>query len=294
MRRLFTTKEAEKLGLSAKALECGVAAGRFRRAVRGVYAEGPEDVSRLDVGRATVLATGGVAAGALGGVLLGLDSVDLDDTEVIVAGGRSSRRPGVRRRLLDPARVMEVGGVPCAGGLQVLIDLAATLDDLRWEQALESALRQGHVTIEEMEAVALVLGASRTPGAGRVRRVLAVRPPGAPATESLLETHAVQLVRRSLWVPTPRRQEEVFDEYGIFVARVDLSLPEQGVFFELDGQQHAGQPVYDANRETAIVAATGWLCGRLSWREVVHFPNSTLRRIERIVLQAMRRPLPPR
>lgn len=36
---------------------------------------------------------------------------------------------------------------------------------------------------------------------------------------------------------------------------IDLAWPELGIFIELDGQHHEDQPVYDASRETAIVAA---------------------------------------
>ena len=62
------------------------------------------------------------------------------------------------------------------------------------------------------------------------------------------------------------------------------------MFFELDGEQHLGQPVYDARRETGIVAATGWLCGRFTWTEVVRVPTVTARRMGAIAEQARRRP----
>jgi very-short-patch-repair endonuclease len=55
-------------------------------------------------------------------------------------------------------------------------------------------------------------------------------------------------------------------ESGLFVARVDLCKPEIGLFLELDGQHHKDQPVYDARRETAVVAATGMLPGRCGTR----------------------------
>src|SRR2546430_4158695 len=83
--------------------------------------------------------------------------------------------------------------------------------------------------------------------------VLVLRPAAAPPTESLLETLMVQLARTVPGLGPPVRQLEVFDEHGQFVARVDLAWPELGLFIELDGQQHTGQPVYDARRETAVV-----------------------------------------
>jgi hypothetical protein len=208
-------------------------------------------------------------------VLLGFDGVVLDN------------RP-TRRRNLPPERITRVAGVPCVDALQALIDLASVVDDLVWEQALETALRKRLTTIDHIEQAVRI----RTPGAARIRRVLAVRPPDAPPTESMLETLMVQLMRAVPGIGPPTRQLEVFDRHGQFVARVDLSWPGDGVFFELDGQHHTGQPVYDASRETAVVATTGWLCGRFTWYEVVRTPRTTARRAYGVFEQARRRPLP--
>lgn len=128
-------------------------------------------------------------------------------------------------------------------------------------------------------------------GVGRIRRVLALRPKGARPTGSILETLMIQLARRVEGLPPPQRQVEVRNRHGDFVAFVDLAWPELGIFIELDGQGHKDQPVYDARRETAVVAATGWLVGRYTWTEVVHLPVSTARRLADIMWQARHRPL---
>jgi hypothetical protein len=180
--------------------------------------------------------------------------------------------------------VVVLGGVRCADGLTTMADLAATLDDLTWEQALESALRKTLTTVAALEGVRST----------RVRRVLALRPPGAPPTESLLETLMVQLARDVPEVGELVRQHEVRDEYDQLIARLDLSRPDLGFFFELDGEQHKGQPVYDAMRQTAVVAATGWLPGRFTWTDVTRFPESTKRSLAALALRAtaIRRPSP--
>jgi hypothetical protein len=277
MRRLFTTDEARAKGLTMAALVWGEAHGRWQRIVRGVYGEGPPDPSPLDREVALVLRNREVASGSLAGVLHALDSVDLDN------------RP-LRRRELPAERIVVVHGIRCTDGLQTLVDLAALLDDLTWEQALKSALRNKLTTIAAIEA-ALSNSGSRLSGAARMRRVLALRPPGAPPTESLLETLMVQLVREVEALDDPTRQLLVENAHGDFVAYVDLSWPGLGLFLELDGQQHKDQPVYDARRETAVVAAKGWLCGRFTWHEVRHLPNVTARRLAAIAEQARRRPM---
>ena len=171
-----------------------------------------------------------------------------------------------------------------ASGLQTMIDLATVLDDDRWEQALECALRRRLVTIADLECIE-----RWTPGAPRIRRVLQRRPAGTPPTESLLETLMVQLARSVPGLGEPVRQLEISRADGTFVARVDLCWPSLGLFLELDGQHHAGQPVYDARRETAVVAASGWLPGRFTWHEVVRIPRSTGRRLAELADQAQRR-----
>ena len=277
MRRLFTADDAAAAGLTRAALRWGDGV-RWRRLERQVYLEGPEPPGPIDLARARVLAAQTVARGGLAGVLLGLDSVTVD------------ARP-TRRRPPPAERVIQAGGVPCADGFQTLLDLAALVDDLVWEQALESALRLRLVTVEELEAILPELGRARAPGAARIRRVLARRPPGAPPTESLLETLMVQLIRRVPGLPPPTRQFRVVNAHGEVIARVDLCWPELGLFIELDGQHHPGQPKHDAARQTAISAATGWLVGRFTWDEVVRNPNVTARRLAALVDQARRRPM---
>ncbi|MGI8807882.1 MAG: DUF559 domain-containing protein [Acidimicrobiales bacterium] len=273
MRRLFTGE-----GKTRSELRWGEEKGQWRRADRGVWAEGPEELSELDRARAAVMATGGVASHHLAGALHGLDSVELDGTWVTVPPSANARRTRICRRTLPAERLTTVAGVSCTDGLQTLVDLTRSLSDPVWEQAMESALRKGLTAVAELEEVRAM----------RVRRVLERRPIGAPPTESLLETLVVQLARTVPDLPDPVRQ--LYLEAAR--ARVDLAWPDLGLFLELDGQHHKDQPVYDAHRETAVVAATGWLCGRFTWTEVVRVPHSTARRLAELADQARRRPLP--
>ena len=266
MRQLF---EFDGAGLTKGEAAWGVRVGRWTRIQRNIYAAGPEPPTSLDRARAKVLASRREARGALAGVLLGLDGVVLDD------------RP-IRRTPLPPERVCIVHDTRCANGLQTVVDLASLVHDDVWEQALECALRKKLVSIDELTAVD-----AWTPGAPRIRRVLAARPIGAPPTESLLETLALQLARPILGEPV--RQLVVRSVHGTFIARLDLSWPDLEIFFELDGQGHKDQPVYDATRETAVVAATGWLPGRFTWSEITRIPVSTQRRFAQLRAPSERR-----
>ena len=278
MRRLFTTADALRAGVSEMALRWGVRQGRWRRAMRGVYAEGREPVLRLDRARAEVLMSGSVARGRLAGVLLDLDGVVLGP-------------PHTFGRAVPSDAAVIVDGVPCTGGLQTLIDLAGVVSDDVWEQALECVLRRRLATIGQLDARLPELARTRTPGTGRIRRVLDRRGRSVPPTGSLLETLMVQLARRVAGLDAPQRQVLVETSHGDFVAFVDLAWPELGVFLELDGQQHKGQPVYDARRQTSVTAAKGWLCGRFTWDEVTRIPAVSARKLAEVIEQARLRPV---
>lgn len=275
MRILFTPGMVVPQGATEEQLRWAHDTGRVTRVVRGVYGSGADNPSALDRARAVVLRRKAEARGHLAGVLHGLDAVELDD------------RP-TRRRSLPADHVIVVAGLPCADGLTTLIDLAASLDDLTWEQALESALRKKLTTVSAIEAALPALSAARVAGTARIRRVLALRPPGAPATGSLLETLMVQLGRRVEGMGDFVRQHEVWDGDRL-IACLDLARPDVGYFLELDGQQHKDQPVYDAMRQNDVVSLTGMLPGRFTWTEVTRYPKSTQRRLARLHAQAAAR-----
>lgn len=134
MRRLFTTRDALARGITEAELRWGLRTGRWVRVRHGVLMEGPELPSELERTAADVAACDGVGSGYLAAVLHRLDSVDLD--------GRA-----VRRRDLSSDRLTVVDGIRCTNGLQTLVDIAPTVTDVSWEQALESALRKRLVSI---------------------------------------------------------------------------------------------------------------------------------------------------
>lgn len=282
MRRPFTTADALSRGWTPRSLRWAVDRGRMQRLERAVYLEGPEPPTQLERGLGRVVAVGGVATGGVAASLHELDAVSLAGAWATVPSDVASIRPRVRRYDLAAQNIVEIDGFRCTDGLWTLADLSRTLDDLRWEQALESALRANLTTVAHLEALLRPLGHERFHGVRRMRRVLGGRPPGAEPTESLLETLMVQLIRDDAGLPEPSRQVRI-DEVR---ARVDLAWPELGVFIELDGQHHKSQPLYDASRETAIVAATGWLPARFTWTEVVSHPRATARKLRSIVARA--------
>jgi very-short-patch-repair endonuclease len=262
---------------------------QISRVARAAYVDAA-DANELQKALAIASAANGVNTGRVAAALRKVDCPPVIGPAFLVPPTASGRRAGARRLAYPDTRVCSLGGIPVVDGLQMLVDLAADLDEILWEQSLESTLYRKLTTALAIEAALPELSRARTKGVRVMREVLALRPPGAPPTESLLETLMVQLAR-SIGAPLPTRQFRVYNEFGGFEGRVDLCWPELGLFCELDGEHHKGQPVYDANRETRVVAVTGWLCGRFSWTEVRYNPVPTGRRLLRVIEQARRRPL---
>lgn len=292
-RNLVTRRQAEAAGIGDRTIRCRCDDGSWRRVVHGVYAVGP-DPDGLQVEHAHLLAGGDAAflhrrsAAVVHG---GMDLPRPTGVDIARPPGRAGRLP---RRVVPERHLVVRKGLRCTDGLQTLLDLAARLEDAEWEWALEAVLRRPRggsplTTLPEIEAAVAAPGRKHPPSVARVRRVLALRPAGTPPTDSLLETRFIQLARR-VGAPPPARQVEI-DTGHRMPTYLDLAWPALGVFVELDGQQHLGQPVYDSSRETAVVATTGWLCGRFTWTEVVHNPTPTGRRLLALLEQGRRRPV---
>lgn len=288
VRRPFTTAEAFQRGMTESTLKWAVKSGSIQRIARGVYLEGGDPSSQLERVLCLLAVTDGVACGSLAAALYELDSVPLHPPYVAVKSISGSHRKKLIRRTFLSGGIKGVEGYLCTNGVQTLTQLAATVDDLIWEQALESALRKQLLVIADLETALSDIDFAHKAGLNRIRRVLALRPSDAPPTESLLETLMVQLIRKETSLPAPMRQVEVRDRYDQFVARIDLAWPEVGLFLELDGQHHKDQPVYDARRETAVVATKGWLPGRFTWHEVTRASKQTATRVRDIYNQAIR------
>lgn len=275
MRTLRTTADLLGRGWSEERVRREVRQGKITRVVRGVYGEGAQPPSPMDILRATALVTGGALDAVATAQLGGWDGVERWGPHVLVAANMSGKRGWTRRVRELPTRTVEEAQVRSLLPADALRELADVLDDIHWEQALEYCLRKTLVTPNEIAEW----------HHARVRRVVRLR--GGllvPPTESLLETLAVQLIRQDPRIPRPVRQFTIYDADDNFVGRPDLCWPDLGIFLELDGQGHKNQPVYDANRQTRITIKTRWRCGRFTWEQVREFPEATLRDIAALVL----------
>lgn len=76
-------------------------------------------------------------------------------------------------------------------------------------------------------------------------------------------------------LPAPVLQFEVFDEHGVWIARVDFAWPESGVVGEFDGAvKYTGTPeqvaraVLAEKRRQQAIEDAGWRVVRWTWSDL--------------------------
>ena len=261
---------------------------RWRRVAPGIYLVRAQPADW----RAPLLAAqlwggpGAVLSHDSAGALLGLGV----SRAVHLSVRRSTKPPAdwyVHRRAVPAERVVvsATGLLRHTDLLSTLADLAASLDDVRFEWALESALR---LRLSTSVALAdLGVGDGKGQAARRVRRVLALRGADVQPTGSVLETQFVQAA--AVDVPALQRQVRLDLGGGHGTVFLDLAWPELGLFIEIDGHWHDEAPARadDRNRQNEIVIAMGWRPLRYSGDDLRRRPCYCATRLEAACRQAV-------
>ena len=267
---VFARAQAMEAGFTDRMIWTRVEGGLWRRVHPGVYRVASVPPSWRSRAMAACLAGGSTAvssyrsAGALwglGGCAEGVIDVTLD------AGGRR-RLHGVSvhwTRAMSIADRGTVDGIPVTRPGRTLIDLATVLAAERLEEAVDSALRDGLVTIDHLERRLGDLGSRGRSGVGMLRAIVDDRRGGRPA-----DSAAENRVRRALiaaGLPKPVRQYELRDDEGRHVATFDLALPPPvKIGIEFDSYRfHAAKHAWrrDQSRHNGATAL-GWLVFHLT------------------------------
>lgn len=274
---LFTEAQAAAAGIDAAMLYRHTRpGGRWRRRAPRVYglADMPDDWHRPIMAAALSLGDTGVPSHASAGALLRYDGVShrQQQPEVIITDGNAGWGWRVHRRYQLPSGIVVTDGIPHTNARRTARDLCSVLDADHIEMMLESALRLGHMTLDDFEILAATKGWK---GVRKLREVLERRPTGAAPTGSELETRYVQLVRL-FGLPEPLRQYAVV-LHGEVIALLDLAWPEFGLFVELDGGVHEQLAALrrDRQRQNDVVRILGWRPLRFTWDDVVRRPTVT-------------------
>ena len=172
---------------------------------------------------------------------------------------------------LTDGDITAIDGVPVTSLARTVLDLCRTLPIEQAVAAGDRALAFGLVRALLEERLAQM---TRWPGTRQARRAVALFD---PRSESAGESVSrVRLHEDGLPMPDP--QQDIFDEDGQFVARVDFCWKKQRTIGEFDGKikygrvLKPGQPIEDVlfeekRREDAL-RDLGWQIVRWLWRDL--------------------------
>jgi very-short-patch-repair endonuclease len=191
------------------------------------------------------------------GALWSLPSGRTDITELTCPRWQRARHDGIvvhESLVIDDEHRAEVDAIPCTSVARTLFDLARTLSPVMLDANIDTALRRGLVTLDELRTTSARLATKGRPGGRRFRQVIEARSAGSALPDSVPERLlADMLVRQGL--RAPQHQFVIRDAAGGFVARVDLAYPEWKVAIEYDSvEYHTGTLAHirDSARRNAI------------------------------------------
>jgi very-short-patch-repair endonuclease len=234
--------QLECAGLSEGAIQRSLNAGRLHVVLPGVYAVGHSSLSWRGRLRAAVLWGGpdAVLSHITAAGLWDLLSSATPNVHITIPRGGKTSRGWVRvhhTRELDRA---EVNGFPVTSLERTLIDLAPLVSQDRLEQAIEQAVRRGHL---DFRALTQTRGRR---GAAKLHSLTGQFDPLAPHTNPGTERRFLRFIRQYK-LPEPRANVQV----GPYV--VDFLWPEQKVIVELDSLAHHRRPtVFEQDRKRDI------------------------------------------
>lgn len=267
----FTTAHARAAGLRPDDLSHLIDTGVLRRLWRGCYvSEHLDDDIAVWAAAAATLPDGCVVAGRSSAFLHGVDILSRPAQLEVLAtvGCRPRTRSGWLLRQthrLPVEDITEVHGVRCTTPARTAADLARWQPPREGLVALDALTHAGLCSVDE---VAAQLAGAR--GERWTRRALGMLELCEPATESPQESRT-----RYEWVtggaPRPVVQHVVRHPVtGLFVARLDLALPEELIGGEYDGvEPHSTEEAFarDRVRQNELIAL-GWRLIRWTSRDI--------------------------
>jgi very-short-patch-repair endonuclease len=205
------------------------------------------------------------------GVVAGQSAAAMLGTKWVHDNRRPPAKLVVHTETLAPGEIVDVDGVAVTTAPRTAFDLGRhTPVRLHAVQRLDALANATDVKLIDVESVMATHPGAR--GIPRLRRVLSLVDGGAESPQETL----TRLVLIDAGLPRPRTQIQVYNEYGDFVARVDMGYDEVLVGIEYDGPQHWTDPAIrqrDIDKQVEL-QDLGWRMIRAS-RDLLKFRRAT-------------------
>ncbi len=258
---------------------------RFRRILKGVYILTEIPHSEGLVARAALLRLPSEAVlSHLSAALVyrlpvpaGLGAhVTLDDP----AGSHRLAGVQIHRRHVPSEAVTQRQNLPVTTAVRTFLDLAECLPLVELVVVGDAIVRSRLASVERLRAAAAGMRGRHCRLARRAAALV------RDLVDSPMETR-VRLMIVFAGLPEPRIAQNVFDDSGGWIARLDLSYPDAKVAIEYDGSQHLTnrrQWTSDLMRRELLDRA-GWRVIVLTAQDYYRRPDHTLGRIEAVLIE---------
>lgn len=250
----------------------------YRAIHRDVYLPRDCDLTPALKAKAAFVWSGGTAtvAGLSAAALLGCRWIDVHHpAELVRRNGKPVTGIVVHRAELHHDEVCSVAGIPVTTPARTAFDLGRRPGVDKAVVRLDALCNATGMRRADIDRVLVRHRGAR--GMAQLRRVLELVDGGA---ESPQETRTrLVLIRAGL--PTPATQIAVLDEFGHFVARIDMGWEQWKVGVEFDGAHHWTDPTQrtrDINR-LAESESCGWRIVRVSSDLLRHAPGVVIDRV---------------
>lgn len=253
-RTIVSADQLYPRGISKRAIEWRVLAGRMHVVFRGVYSFGCGELPPLAREQAALLAVGeraflsyGTAAG-IWGLLPAMPHV----VEVTVVGRYRASSDGIhvhRIKAIDKREVRRHEGLWVSSPARAALEIAATVSEYQLTRAIDEGLARRLFTPEELDEVL----ARNRPCRGAARLAAILGDPAATAVSRSRREKALLRLIRDAGLPMP----ETNVPFGRF--ELDFFWRSEGLVVEVDGETfHRGPGVFRRDREKALaVRAAG-------------------------------------
>jgi hypothetical protein len=197
-------------------------------------------------------------------------------TRVEICGQAELSPPGGvifhRVSRLLPADIRNCAGMRATSIARTILDLTSIVPPRTLERTLDTALRKGRVTLDELLSCIRRNGRRGREGIARLEGLLAERR-GQRDPDSVLESDVAAVVR-DCGLPMPLKRYQVV-EGDYVIAEVDLAWPKQKVAVQVHGSSFHRQLRTWENDQRVENALQdhGWLVVKATWRMLNEAPE---------------------
>ncbi len=271
----FSVGQARAVGMAAETLR----GDQYKRVLRSVYVSADTAItSRLRAEAALVLLPEGVLSHHTALDLWGGSGPDDDEIHLSVLRDPKAVRPRVRGIRVHEVQELEsvtVAGLARTSPVRTFIDLAPCCELTDLVAAGDSLVRRTGVAPD-----AFVTRAAAAVGVRGIRLAREAAELVRPGVDSPMETR-LRLILVFAGLPEPEIGRTVHFADGGWLAKPDLSYPDQKIAIEYDGRHHlvdARQWQNDIRRRENL-EREGWLVRVITAKDLYNTPGTVIARI---------------